>query len=305
LSFVHYAQRKDGLFRNFMGYDRQFQEEVGSDDSFGRALWGLGYVIYHGPQAYLQFASETFENSISNQDLLRVLSPRGRANTILGLYYYLQRFPEAHDIEDKIDNLSEKALDLYHNAGKETWQWFEPVICYDNAVLPHALLLAHEVTGKQEYLDVAVKTLDFLITKCHRGDDHFSFVGTAGWHTEGDLQGAQFDQQPIDACGMVEACKAAFRATGRRDYLRHMRGAFDWFLGVNDMGAPLYNFRTGACSDGLTPIGPNHNQGAESTLSCLLALLTLTEIYSEQDRIIRRRGRTSAMTKPETRMTNQ
>jgi hypothetical protein len=85
----------------------------------------------------------------------------------------------------------------------------------------------------------------------------------------------------------VEACKVAFRLTGRRDYLRFMRMAFDWFLGVNDVGESLYNFRTGGCSDGLMPKGVNHNQGAESTLCFLLALLTLVEVFSEQDRAAR------------------
>ena len=282
LSFIQYAQRDDGLYRNFMGYDRQFLEEVGSDDCFGRALWGLGYVVGRGPQAFAQLATELFEEAISRHSVLLVLSLRGRAYAILGLYYYLQRYPEAHDIEGKIDSLAAKSLDVFRSQSQPGWQWFEPAVSYDNAVLSHALFLAHEVTGKKEYLDLAVTTLDFLIGLCHRGD-HFSLVGNQGWSCEADGT-AQFDQQPIDACGLVEACKAAFRQTGKRDYLRYMREAFDWFLGVNDLNLPLYDFRTGGCADGLTQEGPNQNQGAESTLCCMLALLTLTQIYSEQDR---------------------
>jgi hypothetical protein len=289
LSFVQYAQRDDGLFRNFMGYDRQFLEEVGSDDSYGRALWGLGYVVARGPDSLLPFAIEVFENSIRRHNVLAVLSPRGRANTILGLYYYLQHFPEAHDVEEKIDSLARKNLSIYRSHSHNGWNWFEPIVCYDNAVLPQSLFHAYEITSNEEYLEVATDALDFLINKCHRGNEHFSLVGNEGWHRPGQ-EPAQYDQQPIDACGLVEACKAAFRLTGQRDYLRHMRAAFDWFLGVNDQDVPLYNFRTGACSDGLTSCGINQNQGAESTLCCLLSLLTLTEIHSEQDRIMMRGG---------------
>lgn len=289
LSFVQYAQREDGLFRNFMGYDRQFLEEVGSDDSYGRALWGLGYVVARGPDSLLPFAIEVFENSIRRHNVLAVLSPRARANTVLGLYYYLQHFPEAHDVEEKIDSLARKNVSLYRSHSHSDWNWFEPIVCYDNAVLPQSLFHAYEITNNEEYLEVATDSLDFLIHKCHRGNEHFSLVGNEGWHRPGQ-EPAQYDQQPIDACGLVEACKTAFRLTGQRDYLRHMRAAFDWFLGVNDRGVPLYDFRTGACSDGLTPSGINRNQGAESTLCCMLSLLTLTEIHSEQDRIMMRGG---------------
>jgi len=282
LSFMHYLQRPEGLFRNCLSYDRRFLDEVGSDDCYGRSLWGLGYVISRGPGSYRQFATEMFETSIRRHNVLEVLSPRGRANTIIGLYYYMQRFPEARDIEGKIAALADKNMELFEAHSDPDWLWFEPTITYDNAVLPQGLLHAHEVTGNRRYLDVAVAALDFLISKCHRSGDHFSLVGNAGWHKKGQ-DSAQFDQQPIDASGLVEACKAAFRVTGKRDYLRYMRSAFDWYLGVNDLGVPLYDFHTGGCADGLTPHGPNQNQGAESLLCCLLALLTLTEIYSEQD----------------------
>jgi len=283
LSFVHHAQREDGLFRNLMGYDRRFLDEVGSDDCFGRALWGLGYAIYRGPLAFRQLAKEIFDIAISRHNVLKVLSARGHADSILGLYYYLQRFPEAHDVEERIERLGDLCVALFnHHAGPD-WPWFERTITYDNAILSQCLFHAHEVTGNREFLDLAVRSLDFLIHKCTRGD-HFSLVGNKGWQHQGDER-AEFDQQPIDACGLAEACKVAFRVTGRRDYLAHLRKAFDWFLGVNDLGVPLYDFRTGACHDGLTPEGPNLNQGAESTLCCMLALLTLTEIYSEQDRM--------------------
>ncbi len=283
LSFVHYAQRPDGLFCNFMGYDRTFLEPVGSDDCFGRALWGLGYVINKGPEEFKQLATEIMERSISNRELLQVMNPRGKANAILGLYNYLQRYPEAHDIEGKIEMLASKNMELLRHHAEGDWVWFEPAITYDNALLPHSMFLAYEATGNESYLKAGVDTLEFLLDKCRRGN-HFSLVGAQGWYPKGGVA-AQFDQQPIDACALTEALKAAFISTGNRQYLKDMRLAFDWFMGVNDIEAPLYDFVTGGCLDGLTYKGSSRNQGAESTLCCLLSLLTLIEMYSEQNRI--------------------
>jgi glycosyltransferase involved in cell wall biosynthesis len=282
LSFVSYAQRPDGLFHNLMGYDRHFLDEVGSDDCYGRALWGLGYTMYRAPGAYLNFSKEVFERALAS---LPSLSLRGRSYAIVGLYYYLQRFPEADDIAEKIDRLAAQHVQQFDEASRPDWPWFEDVITYDNAAVSQSLFVAFEVTGNSRYQEVAQQTLDFSIGMCDKGD-HFSLVGNAGWHRMGE-EPAAFDQQPIDACGLVEACKVGFRLTGDRQYLRHMRMAFDWFLGVNDRGRSLYDFKTGGCADGLGKGGVNLNQGAESTLSCLLALLTLTELFSEQGRIAR------------------
>lgn len=284
MSFIQYAQREDGLFHNFMNYGRQFLDEVGSDDCFGRAVWGLGYVVRYGPEPYGRLAKAVFENALRNLSLLNL---RGRAYSIIGLFHYLERYPEAADITEKIETLARASLACYETeSGKDPdWKWFEPSITYDSAVISQCMFLAYEATQNEQYLRIARESLDFIIDKCDRGS-HFSFVGNEGWHQRGE-EPAEYDQQPIDACGYVEACKAAFRLTGDRDYLNYMRKAFDWFLGANDRSQVLYDFRTGGCADGLTEEGANENQGAESTLSCLLALLTLTELFSEQERIIR------------------
>ncbi len=279
LAFVGYAQRDDGLFHNFVSYDRRFLDEAGSDDCYGRALWGLAYTMYRGPQPYFNLAKELFERAASN---LTSLNLRGRSYSILGLYYYLQRYPEAEDIARKIENLARAHLGAFEATSSEDWPWFEDVISYDSAVIPQSLFLAYEVSGDEDLRDVAQRSLDFVLEMCMRGD-HLLLVGNEGWHVRGG-DPADYDQQPIDACGLVEACKVAFRLTGQRSYIRAMRSAFDWFLGVNDKGESLYNFRTGGCSDGLTAEGASQNQGAESTLCFLLALLTLSEVFSEQER---------------------
>ena len=279
LSFVAYAQRSDGLFHNFMSYDRRFEDEMGSEDCYGRALWGLAYTMYRGPEAYFRLACETFERALAH---LRTLNLRGRSYASLGLYYYLQSFPEADDVVEKLDRLARATAEQYSEVSREDWPWFEDVVSYDNAVIPQSLFVGYEVTGKEEYRRIARESLDFILEMCDQGD-HLSPVGNEGWNSR-DGERALYDQQPIDACGLVEACKVAFRLTGERRYLRYMRKAFDWFLGVNDKGEALYNFKTGGCADGLMETGVNQNQGAESTLCYMLALLTLMEIFSEQDR---------------------
>jgi len=281
LSFVQHAQRDDGLFHNFMSYSRQFLDAVGSDDCFGRALWGLGYVVRYGEEPLSRLAKEIFEKALKN---LGMLNLRGRAYSTLGLFYYLNKYPEATDIMEKIDALASELTKCFEaeSSAHKGWNWFEPVITYESTVMPQSLFLAYQATGNEDYLNVARTSLDFILEKCDR-TTHLSLVGNKGWHKRGQ-EPADYDQQPIDACGYVEACKAAFQVTGIRKYLHYMRMAFDWFLGVNDRAMVLYDFKTGACCDGLTPNGVNENKGAESTLCCLLALLTLTELFSEQDR---------------------
>lgn len=279
LSFVGYAQRDDGQFHNLMGYDRRFLDEVGGDDCYGRALWGLAYTMYRGPSAFFDPAKELFEKALGN---LGTLNLRGRSYALLGLYYYLQCYPEAEDVVAKIARLAGLQQKTFAASARDDWPWFEEAVTYDNAVMPQSLLLACEVTGEERHRVTALTALDFLLEMCVK-EGRISLVGNDGWHVRGG-QAASFDQQPIDAGGLVEACKVAYRLSGRKSYLRHMRMAFDWFLGVNDPGLALYNFRTGGCADGLLAGGLNSNQGAESTLCCLLALLTLTEMFSEEDR---------------------
>ncbi len=276
LSFLKYAQREDGLFHNFMGFDRRFQDAVSSDDCFGRSMWALGYVMYRGPEEFQQFAAEAIEKAIHSQGRLSALNPRGRAHAVLGLYYYLKRFPEAHDMEEKINNLAMKNMSLLKDHCVGGWEWFEPVLTYDNAILPHSMFLAYEVTGNKTYEDAGIKSLDFLMD-VYEENNHFSFVGTEGWYPKGGSK-ARFDQQPLDACAFIQALDAAYDITNQKKYLNCIRSAFDWFLGVNDLEEPLYDFSTGGCADGLTCEGANRNQGAESAVCFLLSLLTLIEM---------------------------
>jgi hypothetical protein len=193
---------------------------------------------------------------------------------------YLSQFPGASEVKRYMLDASEYLLDLTDRYSDGQWNWFEDIIAYDNAVLPHALFEAYMATADERFLKVAVKTCDFLLETTFTGD-HFSFVGCHGWYPKGGKP-AQFDQQALEAVSTAMMLRGAYEATDNPNYLKLQKKAFDWFLGDNDLSTPLYDFRTKGCFDGLEKSGVNLNQGAESILSFLLALLSIIESYEPQ-----------------------
>jgi hypothetical protein len=282
LSFMMYSQEEDGSIHNLMDYDRKWIEKEPPHDSLGRFLWALGSVMAHPPSAgYLPLIKEFFDNSVSQIDKLY---PRSLAYAILGLSDYLKQFPGASDIKRAMADAAEQLLKQLEINKYSDWPWFEDILTYDNSVMPHALFVASRSMGK-EYLNAAIETCDFLVDKTYNGN-HFSFIGCNGWYERGSVK-AKWDQQPIEATGTIMMLHEAYEITKEKRYLKLQRKAFDWFLGANDLNIPVYNFRTKGCHDGLTPTGVNLNQGAESTLCFLLALLTVIESYSVAQKILK------------------
>ncbi len=279
LAFALYCQQEDGRFRNFLSIDRRFLDEIGSDDCQGRALWGLGYVMAFGPKSMATVAKEAFDR---RADSLGKMSVRGAAYTILGLHYYLRAYPGAVQTRTLMGKLSSQLARCHKKVAAPEWNWFEQNLTYDNAVLSQAMWLGATHLEDNDLLEIASQTTEFLFAIATR-HEHISLVGNDGWHSSDKPTKPHFDQQPIDACGLVELAKVAYRETGSEKYLRWMRSAFDWFLGDNDLGVPMADLANGRCYDGLTPNGVNVNCGAESTLSYLLALLTLTEVSPEEE----------------------
>jgi len=276
LSFTCHAQRKDGTFRNFMEYNRRWIDPEPDHDSLGRALWAFGAVIANPPlPEWVPIIKDFFDKSARH---IPTQSPRGKAYAIFGMRHYLTQFPGAGGIKRQMDTAAEFLVNLYQNTAEKDWQWFENILCYDNAVLPHALFEAYMAMGNETYLEVATKTCDFLLENTF-SSDHFSFIGSNGWYSH-KKQKTQFDQQPLEAVSTVMMCRGAYEATDNPNYLKLQKKAFDWFLGDNDISLPLYDFRTKGCADGLEKNGVNLNQGAESMLSFLLALLNVIESYS-------------------------
>jgi hypothetical protein len=275
LSFLWLAFHADsGRFRNFLDYDRKWLENFGSDDSHGRALWALGKVLGASRNEGLRGAAgRLFEAAVPAT--LKFNSPRAWAFCILGLQAYLDWFPGDRAMQGVRNELANRLLDIYERSHTETWNWFEKSLSYSNARLSQALILAGWRSDNHRMIEAGMDSLKWLVAEQHRGDkDIFVPIGSNGFYIEGSEK-ARFDQQPVEACATVSACLEVYRLTEESQWLEEARRVFSWFLGNNDLQVPLYDAVTGGCRDGLHPDRVNENQGAESTLSFLMALLEM------------------------------
>ena len=278
LSYLHCSQETDGVFRNFMSYDRSLERARASDDCIGRALWALGVTAtLAADEGCRALARDMFARALPHAD---ELGPRGTAQAILGLASVLAAAPDSTEMRVALDRLVGKLAEWYHNHATEEWRWFEPTLTYDNAILPLALFAAYEVTRERATLRVARESLEFLEDVCFHGD-RLQLVGNTGWHSRGGKK-ARADEQAIDAAAFVLAFRCAYKVTADRHYLRRMRESFAWFLGANRLGVPLYDFATGGCCDGMGVAEVNRNQGAESTICFLLSLLKMLDLAGEE-----------------------
>ena len=261
-------------FRNFLSYGRTWLEEIGSEDSHGRALWALGTVLGHSRDAGLRGAAgRLFQSAVPAA--LHFSSPRAWAFSILGMQAYLEWFPGDRAIQHDRNNLADRLLDIYDRCRTDTWRWFEKSLSYSNASLSHALFLSGYRSGNERMVVAGIESLEWLVGAQHREDrDTFVPIGSNGFFSDGNEK-ARFDQQPIEACATVSACLEADRVTKQDHWSQEARKAFRWFLGKNDLQVSLYDATTGGCKDGLHPDRVNENQGAESTLSFLMALLEM------------------------------
>ncbi|RME01287.1 MAG: glycosyltransferase [Calditrichaeota bacterium] len=272
LSFLDYAfNDKTGKFRNFMSYERKWLEQVGSEDSHGRSMWALGHAIQYAPMpGILKLSTHLFDKALPA--CAQFASLRANATTILGCAAYLKRFSGASEIRRQLEKSAQYLLDTLQKNADESWNWWEDQLTYDNAKLPHALIVAGHMLERDEMLERGLEALSWLLKmQINPETGYLSLVGNDGWATKHGKR-AQFDQQPIDAAALVEACYDAYLLTEDENWYEAIYTAFNWFFGDNDVQEPLYDFTTGGCRDGLQKTGVNENQGAESTLSWLIAL---------------------------------
>jgi hypothetical protein len=276
LAFIMFAQRPDGRFHNFVGFDRRPIDEVSSEDCFGRALWALASVLSTPSEPGLVGPAERMLHE-SLRWIPELEHPRGRAFCITALHRWLLARPEeAPRINDLTRPLADYLVTRYRQHSQPGWDWLLPEMTYANAKLPEALFRAHQITGVEEYLDVARRTMEFLSEKTY-GDDSLVLVGNHGWYSYDSTEPPRYDQQPIDAAAMVDAALAGFDATSEPGYLRRAWVALEWFFGRNSKGLPLYDPGTGGCFDGLMEHGVNQNRGAEATVCLLLSQLSVLE----------------------------
>jgi glycosyltransferase involved in cell wall biosynthesis len=277
LAFMWLAFNHDkGRFRNFLSYDRRWLEDCGSDDSHGRALWSIGNVLGHSRNAGLRGAAgRLFEAAVPAT--LTFTSPRAWAYCILGMQAYLDSFPGDRVIQGARNALANRLLDIYERTHSSSWRWFEKSLSYSNARLSQALILAGWRSDNQRMIEAGMDSLKWLVAEQHRDDaEIFVPIGSNGFFVEGSEK-ARFDQQPVEACATISACLEVYRLTEEGLWFEEAQRVFRWFLGKNDLHVPLYDTTTGGCRDGLHPDRINENQGAESTLSFLMALLEMHE----------------------------
>jgi len=274
LSFLGYAfNDNSGRFHNFMTYHRTWMEEIGSEDSHGRALWGLGTAVALSKQeGQVAMATSLFERALSACEELG--SFRAWAFALMGIIAYRKRFCGDSNARRIGRELSERMYRLYRENGDRQWPWPEDCLTYANGKIPHALILTGKEMEREDILKAGLKMLDWLCKIQKDPAGHFVPVGNSGWYRKNGFR-ARFDQQPIEAEAMIGALCAAYEVTGDDRWIDEANRCFDWFMGKNDHQVPIYDYNTGGCRDGLTAEGVNQNEGAESTLAWLLSLITM------------------------------
>jgi hypothetical protein len=270
-AFLYHAfDPKTKRFHNHMSFDRRWLDEQGSEDCQARALWALGVGVGCSPYRSFQImAGQLF--TLALPALAEFTSPRAWAFGIIGINEYLRRLRGDSLVNQTRETLTARLMELFKTNAQPGWRWFEDSLSYDNAKLPHALILSGRITTQPAMVERGLEALRWLTELQISEQGHFRPIGTNGFYQRGGAR-ADFDQQPIEAQAMASACLEAYRATSDVWWYEQAQCAFDWFLGWNDLGLELYSPKTGGCRDGLHVDRVNRNQGAESTLAFLLSL---------------------------------
>jgi hypothetical protein len=263
LTFVTHAQSSDGRFHNRLGFDRCWQDEPGLGDWWGRGLWGLGTAAARSGLPWVrQSAAHAFELSAYQ----RSPWPRAMAFAALGAAEILAVSPAD---QAAIDLLADAAKMIDRREPGSLWPWPEDRLTYANAVYPEVLIAAGQRLYDAEAGSHGLDLLDWLMAAETRAG-HLSPTGSVGWRSGDPRPG--FDQQPLEAAALADACARAYAASGDERWKRGVESAVGWFLGENDGHIRLYDPGTGGGYDGLLPHGHSENQGAESTLALISAL---------------------------------
>ncbi|MEM4390792.1 MAG: glycosyltransferase family 4 protein [Candidatus Diapherotrites archaeon] len=270
LNFLDYCQMQDGKFHNFVDENREFLDDVGSEDSQGRAIWALGHVLDSNlPDELKLKAKHMLEKTIDFG--LELESTRAEAYSLIGLSQVNGMF--GNGMREK---LVESLISKYNEVSNVDWNWFEESLTYANGSIPEALFIADNYDKTGLALKVAEESLNFLTKTLFIGGKLVP-IGQEKWFVK-DLERSHFDQQPIEASVMTTAYIRAFQKTGNKEYAIKARSSFDWYLGKNTSNLMVYDEATGGCFDGLTKNGVNANEGAEATVTYLLARMMISKI---------------------------
>jgi hypothetical protein len=270
-AFLHHAfDTRTRRFHNHMSFDRRWLDEQGSEDCQGRALWALGVAVGRSPfPSFQMMAGQLFAEALPV--LTDFTSPRAWAFGLIGIHEYLRRLSGDSLVNQTRETLTCRLMEHLRRNTRQDWCWFEQELSYDNAKLAHALILGGHSTGSAAMLERGLHALRWLNDVQISEQGHFRPIGSNGFYRRGGKR-AVFDQQPVEAQSMISACLEAYRATKDVWWYEQAQRAFDWFIGWNDLGLEVCSPETGACRDGLHVDRVNQNEGAESTISFLIAL---------------------------------
>ncbi len=276
-AFVQHAWNPDvRRFRNFMSFERRWLEDSGSEDSHGRALWALGECARSdGSLSRRRWAAALFAEAAPPVESFR--SPRAWAFTLLGLEAFRAAYADDRRAAELQHLLADRLMSLLSSVETPDWVWFEEELAYDNARLPQALIATGASTATPAYAAAGLRSLSWLMTLQTTEAGVFRPVGSESFGDKRTMPRA-FDQQPLEAAATISACLAAWRADGDLKWRGDAARAFAWFLGTNDLSAPLVDLETGSCCDGLHPGRTNENRGGESVVSWLLGLAEMRRL---------------------------
>jgi uncharacterized protein YyaL (SSP411 family) len=278
LSFLNYAITSKGTFKNFMDFNRNFIEEEGSEDCFGRCVWAIASVIAspHLPENAHRMAKYILSRMEGNFTNLTYI--RAKAYTLIGVSLL-----KSNKYKKVVEELSADIQRAYIENSMLDWHWFEQEMTYSNAVIPCSLFLAAEILKSEDLLEVGIESFDFLLNKTTQ-NGYFKAIGCKGWYKNGGIMAA-FDEQPVEAGETVYTCLIAFGITKEPEYLDKMLVVSEWFHGRNCMEHSMVDPETGGCYDGITAEGVNYNQGAESIISLLLSETILHKQQTKMNKI--------------------
>ena len=283
--FIKFCFQPDGKFLNYVDENKNFtdQNSENLEDANGRAIWALGYLISIGdllPADLREDAQLLMQTALAN--VREINSTRAMAFIIKGIYYSNLKNRSIQNIA-LVEYLANKLVQMYKHEGKEDWQWFESYLTYANSILPEAMLCAYLVTGNNTYKEIARTTFDFLLSKIYHNDS-IRVISNKGWLKRGEKLDYEKvgGEQPIDVAYTIIALSKFYNTFKEEHYFQKMETGFDWFLGRNHLNQIMYNPCTGGCYDGLEETSVNLNQGAESTVSYLMARLTMEKHLREK-----------------------
>jgi glycosyltransferase involved in cell wall biosynthesis len=276
-AFVQHAWNPDtGRFRNFMGFNRTWLEDKGSEDSHGRTLWALGEcALKDASPSRRRWAAALFAQALPTAKTFH--SPRASAFTLLGLDAYCAVDPNDRHAREIRRALAERLMSGLASVETPDWKWFEEGLAYDNARLPQALMVTGMATQTPFYVEAGLRCLRWLMTQQTASTGYFRPVGSASFGERRKPPRA-FDQQPVEATATIAACLTAWRADGDAEWKSIAANVFAWFLGSNDLSVALVDVATGSCRDGLHPDRANENRGGESVVCYLLGLAEIRQL---------------------------